>query len=115
MKHKKHVETYKIKDFTNLVDESLYPNYFTDKEIYAFGKKRKKGSLAARYLIKKLLTEYFNNKIKFADIEILNDEMGKPSLKISSLPSSETEHIYFSLSHTKDTVAVLIIFENHGV
>ncbi len=113
MMPKKHTRSYSIETFTKLINENLYHKYFTEKEISSFGKKRKKGSMAVRHILKQLLIEHFNNKIKHTDIEILNDTTGKPTLKIYNQPSIETKHIYFSLSHSKDMVAVLVIFENH--
>ncbi|MFC1733225.1 hypothetical protein ACFL6I_23250 [candidate division KSB1 bacterium] len=113
MSLKKFTKSYSIKAFTNQINESLYHKYFTEKEISSFGNKRKKGSLAARHILKQLLIEHLNNEIKHTDIEILNNEMGKPTLKIYNHPTIETKHIYFSLSHSKDMIAVLLIFEDH--
>ena len=113
MNYKKHTKSYSIEDFTNQISEDLYCKFFTEKEIVSFGKKRKKGSMAARYLLKQLLIEHFNNDLKYTDVEVLNNEMGKPTLKIKNRNDVETKHVFFSLSHSKDTVVVFVIFENY--
>jgi phosphopantetheinyl transferase (holo-ACP synthase) len=101
-----------IDDFMNTVNESVYPDLFTPHEIEAFGKKRKKGSLAARLLIKKMIRAHFNDQVPFTDIELLNNEFGKPILHIEGKSVEEISHIHFSLSHSKDEVAVIVIFDN---
>ena len=110
----KHTKTYSMEDFYWEIKESDYYNYFTEKEISLFGNKKKRGSLAVRYILKQLLIEHFNNEIRYTDIEVLNDKMGKPTLNILN-QNIETNNIYFSLSHSKDMVAILLIFENHEV
>ncbi len=110
----KHTKTINIEDFNTKINKSLYPKYFTQNEIAAFSNKRKKGSLAARYLIKEILIKNFNQKLNFTDIEILNSKLGKPTLAFLIHKNKNTENIHFSLSHSKDIAAVLVIFESHG-
>ena len=108
----KHIETITILNFNKEVESKSYPNYFTQNEINKYAKKRKKGSLAARFLIKKLIRNHFNQQVEYTDIELLNDDIGKPTLCISGKSDFEVKHIHFSLSHSQDEVAVIVIFEN---
>ena len=110
----KHIDTTSILSFTKEIEPSLYFDYFTQNEINRYAKKRKKGSLAARFLIKRLIRKHFSQEVEFTDIEILNDEIGKPTLCILGKSADEIKHIHFSLSHSQDEVAVVVIFE-HGI
>lgn len=101
-----------IDDFMITVNESAYVDLFTPHEIDAFGKKRKKGSLAARFLIKKMIRAHYNDQLAFTDIELLNNEFGKPILHIEGKSDEEVSHIHFSLSHSQDEVAVIVIFDD---
>ncbi len=107
----KYTQTINIEDFNKQINEICYVKYFTTNEISTFGQRRKKGSLAARYLIKKIIIKHFSNKLEFTDIEIMNNDLGKPILHF--LKPINTNAIHFSLSHSKSTVAVLVIFENN--
>lgn len=102
-------QSNKITSFLSEIDENHYPEYFTIQEIEIYGKKKKKGSLAARQLLKRMLIENFDNSINFTDIEILNNDLGKPILFIKNYKSSQLENIHFSLSHSKKEVAVLLV------
>lgn len=107
----KFTKRYNINDFENTIKEKLYPKYFTKSEVESYGKRRKKGSLAARYLLKELLIENVDKNLKYTDIEVLNNSLGKPILKIKNLEKTQLEHLNFSISHSKDTAIVLLIID----
>lgn len=103
-------QTFNLSTFETQVPEKDYGNYFTIDEISQYSKKRSKGSLAVRYLLKKIIIEHFEQSINYTDLEVLNSPTGKPELSFRK-PLNKSERILFSLSHTKSTVAVLVVFE----
>ena len=115
MSYKKYLLTYSIKEFINFIKDENYQRYFTEKEINVYGKRKNKGSLAARFLIKKHIIKQLNVDVNYTDIEILNNDFGKPTLKIHIKPDIETEHIYFSISHTKEQVSVIVVYDENAV
>ena len=77
-------------------------------------------SYAARFAAKeaflKALKTGWRGKITWHDIEIVSDEMGVPSLKISGearviLENSGANQIHLSLSHTTDHAVAQVILE----
>ena len=98
-----------IKDFEKTIGENEYHEYFTDMEREFYGKKRKKGSLAARYLLKNIIIENIGKNLKYTDIEILNNDLGKPVLVINKLNKENLKTIHFSISHSKDVAIVLFV------
>jgi phosphopantetheinyl transferase (holo-ACP synthase) len=104
-------ETILIDEFTTKILPDSYIQYFTLKEIQAYAHKRKKGSLAARYLIKNVIRKYFKSSIGYNEMEILNSDSGKPVLYCSKLEKEELERIHISLSHSQQEVAVFVIIE----
>lgn len=107
----KFTKRFNINDFENSIEEKHYPEYFTESEIEIFGKRRKKGSLAARYLLKNLLIENIKMSLKYTEIEILNNSLGKPILTIKKLETKELDRLKFSISHSKETAIVLLIMD----
>lgn len=105
----KYTQTNKIETFTSIIHEGIYSEYFTIKEIEIYGAKRNKGSLAARQLLKNMLIKYFDKAMKYTDIEILNNKLGKPTLTIKDYLAEDISNIKFSLSHSKKEVAVFLV------
>jgi len=101
-----------IDDFNNQISYSKYNVYFTFNEIEKFGKKNNKASLAARYLIKKILIEWLGGALKPVDIEILNNEYGRPQICSKKISKDIQKKIHFSISHTKSMAIALVIFDN---
>ncbi len=93
--------------------------FFTKKEIQNFEKEKGLRSFAARYLIKKLLIDYFDNTLEYTNIEILNNELGKPFINIIEKKQSrklsgeknEISKIECTLSHSRKYIAVLVAIE----
>ena len=109
---KKIIKEINIDDFNNQISCSKYDEYFTSNEIEKFGKKNNKASLAARYLIKKILIEWVGDALKPIDIEILNNEYGRPQIFSKKISKDIQKKIHFSVSHTKSMAIVLVIFDN---
>lgn len=80
-------------------------------------------SYAARFAAKeafmKALGTGWDEGISWAEIEVINDAKGKPSLKLSGATqalaqSRGTERIHLSLSHEKDYAIATVILETRG-
>ena len=106
------IKELNIDDFNNQISYSKYNEYFTVNEIEKFGKKNNKASLAARYLIKKILIEWVGDALKPIDIEILNNEYGRPQIFSKGISKELLKKIHFSVSHTKSKAIALVIFDN---
>jgi len=89
---------------------------FTPRELELFPGKANAGSLAGRYIIKKLLFTELQHEGDFREIEILNDDFGKPVLRLSDhlkgcCYNRGIQNICCSISHSRKRVAGMIIFE----
>ncbi len=94
---------------------------FTEKEMeYCDPKARGPEHYAARYAAKeatlKALGLGWRNGLAFADIEVLNDELGKPQI----FPHGEVKRVFesyrirqasISLSHNKESAMAVVILE----
>jgi holo-[acyl-carrier protein] synthase len=94
---------------------------FTDKEIeHCETKARKSEHYAARYAAKeailKALGTGWRDGLAFSDIEILNDELGKPQVFLHGkvkefFDQQQIKQVSVSLSHTKDNALATAILE----
>ncbi|UCG27637.1 MAG: hypothetical protein JSV24_11810 [Bacteroidales bacterium] len=89
---------------------------FTKKEQQQFPAEKDSGSLAGRYIIKKLIFDYLKYKGSFLEIEIMNDEYGKPLLFLSEgikelCRKSKIKTISCSISHSRKRVTGMIVIE----
>ena len=105
------IKEINLDDFNNRISSSEYDKYFTSDEIETFGKKTNKASLAARYLIKEVLVEWADDVLKPVDIEILNNEFGRPQICSKQISKDMLKKIHISVSHTKSKAIALIIFD----
>ena len=110
------IETERIKKAFAEHGDKFKKRIFTDNEIaYCEGKgENKYQSYAARFAAKeaifKAISEVLENKysVSLTDIEILNDENGKPHVTIKDVDFVECVDI--SLSHVKDfAIATAIV------
>ena len=67
--------------------------------------------MAARYLLKKEIIKTLNLQSKLTDIEIVNDNLGKPVLQFINQPHKNLPSFSFSISHTKNEVAIMLVIE----
>ncbi len=109
MNEKKYTAFLTIQKFISEVPPEKYSQYFSSREIAIFGSRKNKGSLAVRYALKQKLKEIFNSTTPYNKIEILNKSNGQAILEWKSAPREKK--IHFSLSHSKEEVAVLIVVE----
>ena len=101
------IEIDRIKDA--LAQEGFINRVFTEKEIeYCESKKTQKyqsyaGKFAAKEAVFKAISKLLENKyaIDWKEIEILNDEQGKPQVIISNKVNDKIKKIDVSVSHCK--------------
>lgn len=114
------IEVERIKkqiDGSNRFKEKI----FTAKEIeYCESKKNYAESFAVRFAAKeaflKAIGTGWSNGLQFKDIEILNDNKGKPIIYLQGkakqiILDNELGNIHISLSHLKEIATAIIIIE----
>ncbi len=114
------IEVGRIKDKL-LSDEGFMKNIFTPAEIeYCESKRNKAENFAARYAAKeaffKALGTGWRYGMAFKEIEIINDELGKPDILVSGkvkdfIEKNNISNIHVSLSHIRDMVNAIVILE----
>ncbi len=115
-----HIEVERVKKSVDTV-EGFLEKVFTRNEIdNCETRKTKHQCYAARFAAKeammKALGTGWQNGVSFTDIEIANDEMGKPVMhtygKVDEiLKLNKIQSIHVSLSHIKSTAAAMVILE----
>ena len=105
---KKIVRRMAIADFLSKVPPEHFACYFTGNEMKRYAKRKGKGGLAARFLIKEIIINEFP-ALDFKEIEILNADGGKP--EVHFLSAKPKKNIFVSLSHTKTEVAVIVMID----
>lgn len=96
------------------VGPDRYELYFTAAEIESFAHRKNKASLAARYLVKEIIREKIGEELQATDVEILNDEHGRPRLSSGKISPEQMNQIHFSISHTKDIAIAMLVFDEDG-
>ena len=104
------IEIDRIKDTIDEMGEKFLNRIFTKEEIrYCESKnKQKYEHYAARFAAKeaafKALSFNIQNKysVSWKDIEVANNEQGRPSLNIKNIDLNNVESIDISLSHCKN-------------
>jgi phosphopantetheine--protein transferase-like protein len=99
--------------------ESLYPtlvseNWFSAKELRTYSFPKSASSLAGRYLIKKAIADQLDQHFDKSEIEILNNDFGKPEITFGSfitqlLSQTGISKVLCSISHSRNMIASLTI------
>ena len=102
---------------------SFIEGVFTDTEIkYCNQFKNKAQKFAARYAAKEALLKAlgtgWRDGINFKDINIINDDLGKPNIELSGIAKKiadklQTTTILLSMSHTDKLAIAFVIINNH--
>ncbi len=112
------IEIERIKESIKDLGEKFLNRIYTQKEIeYCENKKGQKYQhYAARFAAKEAIFKAISKKLKdkyeigWKDMEILNDEQGRPQVKIKGV---QRENIDISISHCREyAVAMVVMF--HG-
>ena len=112
------IEIQRIKEAIESLGDKFLHEIFTENEIqYCESKKAQKyqhyaGRFAAKEAIFKAISESMPDKfaLSWCDYEILNDETGRPTAKITRIDLSNIENIDLSISHCKQyAVATAVV------
>ena len=111
------IEIDRIKESIESLGEKFLKRVFTENEIqYCESKKAQKyqhyaARFAAKAAIFKAISESLPDKFALGwnDYEVLNDETGRPSVKIKRLDLSNIEDIDLSISHCKQYAVATVV------
>ena len=116
------VDLCEVKRMEKIIDRTgdrFLKKVFTDRERkYCSEKHNYAQCFAARFAAKeamlKALGTGLRDGIKWKDIEIVNDELGKPSFEFYNLCAEKTagRHVLLSLSHTDHTALAFVVIES---
>ena len=114
------IEIERVKSSIEDTDWKICERVYTEKEIeYCESKKMQKyqhyaARFAAKEAVFKAISKILNGKydITWKDIEVLNDENGRPYIKLSEQFANKIEDIDISISHCKEyAVANVVVVE----
>lgn len=114
------IEISRIKESIESTNKKFCERVYTEKEReYCESKKMQKyqhyaARFAAKEAVFKAISKTLNGKydITWKDIEVLNDENGRPYIKLSEQFANKIEDIDISISHCKEyAVANVVIIE----
>lgn len=111
------IEIDRIKESIEELGEKFLKKVFTEGEIlYCESKKAQKYQhYAARFAAKEAIFKAISDSLpdKFAlswcDYEILNNEVGRPSVKIKNFDLSKIENVDLSISHCKKYAVATVV------
>jgi holo-[acyl-carrier protein] synthase len=111
----RYVDTIRKEEFMNFFLSCEPGKWFSNRELQTFSFPNNAGSLAGRYLIKRTLSNYLNDDMYIHELEILNNELGKPEVLLgenirSSVDFAGIKKIHCSISHSRNFVTALTIF-----
>ena len=102
--------------------EAFKKKVFSEREIAYCESQKKEESFAARFAAKeaffKALGTGWRDGMGITEVEVLNDELGKPSIFLSGKAKEVFEqkggtHIHLSLSHIKTQAIAFVILEQN--
>lgn len=108
-KYIKYVKTIPLTQFTDNITENRYEEFFLPEELDLYSKEATPRSLAARWLIKKIVTEHFGEKLSYLQISVTGDKNGKPKLSIQN--KNITQQVFISISHSRNYITAMVLIE----
>ena len=111
------IEIDRIRESIESLGDRFLQKVFTEREIqYCESKKAQKyqhyaARFAAKEAVFKAISESLKDKyeLTWLDYEVLNDEMGKPIIKILGREIKELENIDLSISHCKQYAVATVV------
>ena len=111
------IEIDRIKESIESLGNRFLQKVYTEREIqYCESKKAQKyqhyaARFAAKEAVFKAISESLKDKyeLTWLDYEVLNDEAGKPSIKILGREIKELENIDLSISHCKQYAVATVV------
>ncbi|MCI0473230.1 MAG: holo-ACP synthase [Ignavibacteria bacterium] len=111
------IDIKRIKSISEKFGDKFFERIFTDKEIeYCKSFKAKPdphfaGRFASKEAYSKALGTGISKDFKWKDIEILNDERGKPYIHHTAESEFSKYKYYISISHTDEYASAVVIME----
>ncbi len=114
--YKEIVAIKSVKEIEAILFKHADDFFFIEDEIKSSEDKNIIKSLGGRYLIKKSIIDFLGVKDGYHDIEIQNEQSGKPVIIVKGkikedLSERKIQKIHVSISHSKHFVSVLVILE----
>jgi phosphopantetheinyl transferase (holo-ACP synthase) len=108
------VNTIDKEEFVKIYSSLEPGKWFSERELEIYSFPKNANSLAGRYLIKKAVCEHLNEGVNGYEIEILNNEFGKPEVfldsKVRNLSELEgIKKICCSISHSRNVIGGMTI------
>ena len=114
------IEIERIKQSIEDTEGKFCERVYTGKEIeYCESKKTQKyqhyaARFASKEAVAKMLGTGFNGSFEWKDIEVINDNLGKPQIELSNgakkmFETEKLEKIDISLSHCKEYAVAMVI------
>ncbi len=115
------LEVERLEKQISKVNEGFLQRVFTEVEIsYCEQKRNKSQHYSARFAAKeaffKAIGTGWRHGLKWQDIEILNDELGKPGILLRGkaktfIEEKKIKNIHLSISHVKEIAVAVVILE----
>jgi phosphopantetheine--protein transferase-like protein len=111
----KHIDTITKEEFLALYSSMKPEDIFSENELQKFKSPANSGSLAGRYLIKKSICQFIGDHQQMSEIEILNNDFGKPEVFFGvnirkKLEIARVKNVCCSISHSKNYITGMTIF-----
>ena len=108
------VDTINKEDFISFFTECDPGEWFSKRELETFSYPNNIRSLAGRYLIKRTICKFLGQNENMNEIEILNNDLGKPEISLGKNVLEKTRlagirEIQCSISHSKNFIAGMTI------
>ena len=115
-----HIEVARVKKQI-VLDNGFKEKIFSENEIkYCDGKRNKEQNYAARFAAKeaffKALGTGWRNGFEFKEVEIINDELGKPEIRLFGktkkfAEENSLQNFQVSMTHLKEFAAAFVTIE----
>lgn len=111
------VEIERIEKLLEKYSDKFMSRIFTEREIDYCSRKKSRGSYAARFATKEAVfkaTGYGLGKgMTWKDVEVINDEKGKPEVHLFGKTAEllKDKSVYLSISHSRDAAIAMVVVQ----
>lgn len=111
------IEIERVEKLLERYGDKFIKRIYSDHEIDYCSKKKDKGSFAARFAAKESVFKAtglgLGKGMSWKDIEVINDERGKPEVKLYGRTAELLidKKIHISLSHSKDAAIAMVVVD----
>jgi phosphopantetheine--protein transferase-like protein len=112
--YRRYVDTIKKEEFIIFFSSCEPERWFSNRELEKFSFPQNARSLAGRYLIKRTVCDYIKEPGKMSEIEIINNDFGKPEVLLgadilNAIELAGIKKIHCSISHSKNFITGMTI------